>query len=194
MLIDSSSFCLSIVFTAGAHLPVECSFWSAGGLEVARQETQLSFLSLLNILLLSLSQTATYSRVKKHETAIQSNCHLRMPESKKPGQVSFYPLLPLDYLLCDWLAGRACSGGRANNYRLVGLLVTCGKGCFWICGMFPHVHCLSAVKLCQAWSGLGWMFPSLMIAYFIIGDSLMSWKPENLCVNCMLWMHSSMQW
>jgi len=57
-----------------------------------------------------------------------------MPESKKPRQVSFYPVLPLDYLLCDWLAGRACRGGRANDYRLVG----------WLCverAVSEHVEC-----------------------------------------------------
>jgi hypothetical protein len=34
----------------------------------------------------------------------------------KPGQVGFYPVLPLDCVLSDWLAGRACRSGRTNEY------------------------------------------------------------------------------
>ena len=30
-----------------------------------------------------------------------------------------YPVLQLECLLCDWLAGRACRNGRANDYRLL---------------------------------------------------------------------------
>jgi hypothetical protein len=39
---------------------------------------------------------------------------------QKPGDVCFYPMLPLDCLIYDWLAGRACRSGRANDYLLVG--------------------------------------------------------------------------
>jgi hypothetical protein len=42
---------------------------------------------------------------------------------QKPGDVGFYPELPLDYLLYDWLTGRACRSGQANDYRLVCWLV-----------------------------------------------------------------------
>jgi len=38
----------------------------------------------------------------------------------KSGQVDFYSLLPLDRLLYDRLAVRACRSGRANDYQLVG--------------------------------------------------------------------------
>jgi hypothetical protein len=38
----------------------------------------------------------------------------------KPGQVEFYPVLPLDCLLCDWLAVRVCRSGWANDYQLAG--------------------------------------------------------------------------
>jgi hypothetical protein len=36
-----------------------------------------------------------------------------------PGQDSFYPVLQLHCLLCDWLVSRACRGGQVNNYGLV---------------------------------------------------------------------------
>jgi len=42
---------------------------------------------------------------------------------QKPGDVGFYPVLPLNCLLYDWLAGRACTSGWANDYRLVRWLV-----------------------------------------------------------------------
>ena len=35
------------------------------------------------------------------------------------GEVCFYPVLPLDCLLCDWLAGRSCRSGWANDKRLL---------------------------------------------------------------------------
>ena len=37
----------------------------------------------------------------------------------QPGQASWYPVLLLDCLLCDLLAGRACRSGQVSNYRLV---------------------------------------------------------------------------
>jgi len=33
--------------------------------------------------------------------------------------MGFYPVLHVDCLLCDWLAGRACRSGRANDYQLM---------------------------------------------------------------------------
>jgi hypothetical protein len=46
---------------------------------------------------------------------------------QKPGDVSFYPVLPLDCLIDDWLAGRACRSGQANDYLLVGDIVWKGS-------------------------------------------------------------------
>jgi len=37
----------------------------------------------------------------------------------EPGQAGFYPALLLICLLFDLLVGRACSSGRANDYRLI---------------------------------------------------------------------------
>jgi len=34
----------------------------------------------------------------------------------KPGKVSFYPVLPQDCLLSEWLADRVCRSGRTNEY------------------------------------------------------------------------------
>ena len=36
-----------------------------------------------------------------------------------PGQAGFYSVLPLDYLLCCWLAGRVCRRGQDNHFRLL---------------------------------------------------------------------------
>ena len=43
----------------------------------------------------------------------------------EPVQASFYPVLLLDCLLCNWLFGRACRSGQVNDYQLDGWLVGC---------------------------------------------------------------------
>ena len=41
------------------------------------------------------------------------------------GDVGFYSVLPLVYLPCYWLVGRACGSGQVNGYRLHGKEPSC---------------------------------------------------------------------
>jgi len=62
---------------------------------------------------------------------------------QKPGDVGFYEVVPLDCLLYDWLASRACRSGRANDYWLV---------CWWHCveRAVSDVGCSHLIyKICQ---------------------------------------------
>jgi hypothetical protein len=68
-------------------------------------------------------------------TLSQSGCCL------KPGQASSYAMVTLVCLLCNWLVGRACRSGQANDYQLVG---------WWHCmeRAVYSVSCDSGVSCC----------------------------------------------
>ena len=100
-LIKTSPSCLSTAPTARAHPPFKYSFWSAGGLEEIRRQSSSPFLPLLNVKLLLLSQTTTYSKSMSillppisSVDSVQPFCCLQ------PAEAGFNSVFRLDYLLC----------------------------------------------------------------------------------------------